>query len=186
MCIPEEYNKVIEQLQPVIEAFNLDRVSVESLVRSSIEIEEQPIPPASVIWRDRKGIMHTTKPSNIKVNLRFALETVLDLRPVICKEDIWMVLAILNVVMGLFSKITEDIDDFSGLVLVAVYRLRHAETENIRNYVREIDPDKNRKISDEIFMETLTKLEKLGCIRLENGQFALNETINWSVIQEID
>lgn len=183
MCIPEEYNKVIEQLQPVIEAFDLDRVSVESLVRSCVEVEEQPIPPASNIWRDKKGVAHTTKPSNFKINLRFALDTVLGLQPYVCKKDIWMVFAVLNIIVKLFSEMTESIDDFSGLVLVAVYRLRQADAETIRNYVKTIDPDKDRKLSDDIVDETLVKLEKLGCIRLENGKFALNETVNRSMLR---
>lgn len=186
MCIPEEYNKVIEQLQPVIEAFNLDRVSVESLVRSCVEIEDPPSPPASTIWKDKKGVAYTTKLPNIKIDLRFALETVLGLQPVIRKEDIWMVLAVLNIVVRLFCEMTEKIDDFSSLVLVAVYRLRYADAEKIRNYVKTIDLDKDRKISDDILAETLTKLEKLGCIRLENGGFVLNETINGSMLRDVD
>ena len=34
--IPESYNTVINLLQPVIEKYDLDKITVESLVRSSV------------------------------------------------------------------------------------------------------------------------------------------------------
>ena len=65
--IPESYNTVINLLQPVIEKYDLDKITVESLVRSSIEIDEHEIQPVTAIWKSRKGTVYSTKPSNIKV-----------------------------------------------------------------------------------------------------------------------
>lgn len=41
--IPETYKEVTKNLEPVIEKYDLDKITVESLVRSSIEIEEQSV-----------------------------------------------------------------------------------------------------------------------------------------------
>ena len=52
------------------------KITVESLVRSSIEIEEQSVQPVTAIWSFRNGKTYSTKASNIKVNLKFALSSV--------------------------------------------------------------------------------------------------------------
>ena len=38
--IPETYKEVTKNLEPVIEKYDLDKITVERLVRSIIEIEE--------------------------------------------------------------------------------------------------------------------------------------------------
>ena len=78
--IPESYNTVINLLQPVIEKYDLDKITVESLVRSSIEIDEHEIQPVTTIWKSRKGTVYSTKPSNIKVNLKFSLSSIFRLK----------------------------------------------------------------------------------------------------------
>ena len=51
--IPEEYSNVIKSLEPIVEKYELDSVMVSSIVRGSIEKEEQPIQPASKVWKSK-------------------------------------------------------------------------------------------------------------------------------------
>lgn len=74
--IPEEYSNVIKSLEPIVEKYELDSVMVSSIVRGSIEKEEQPIQPASKVWKSKDGNVYTVKPANIKVNLSFAIRDI--------------------------------------------------------------------------------------------------------------
>lgn len=177
MCIPEEYNIIEQKLKPIIEKYKLDEVSVNSLVRSSIAIEERNAPRASVIWETRDGKIYSTKPNNLKINLKFALSTIFRLKTTSSQKDIWLVLAILHIVVDLLTSCTKEITEFSGLVLISIYRLQHADKEHITQYMREICPDKEKELEESDLESALQDLEEWGCIRLENGEYFLNEVV---------
>lgn len=186
MCIPEEYTKVIGMLEPVIEEYHLDEISVKSLVRSSIEVEEQPIQPATAVWKSKDGNIYSTKPSNIKVNLKFALSTIFRLKTVISQKDIWLVLAVLHLIIDLFISSTVKIDELSGLALLSVYRLQRADGERLLRYAREICPEENLEIlQKDDFELALARLEEWGCIKREQGEYILNEMVTSSMIKAI-
>ena len=161
--IPESYNTVINLLQPVIEKYDLDKITVESLVRSSIEIDEHEIQPVTTIWKSRKGTVYSTKPSNIKVNLKFALSSIFRLK----------------------TTLNQEIDELSAVVLVSVYRLQNGNTERIKQYAKEICPSSlSDKLQSENIDDSLAKLESWGCISCEEGNYLVNEKVMASMIKK--
>lgn len=184
--IPETYKLAINMLEPMIKKYDLDRITLESLVRSSIEIEEQDIQPVTAIWRNKKGQIYSTKASNIKVNLSFALSSLFRLKTSLNQKDFWLVLAIIHLIVDLFTMATKEVDEFSAVVLVGVYRLQHANIEKIMEYIKEICPkDLNSKVTIDSINEALKKLESWGCISVLNGEYIVNETVKASMIRDI-
>lgn len=184
--IPEEYKTVIDVLEPIIEEHDLDRIMVESLVRSCIEIEEQPIQPVTAIWKTRQGNIYSTKASNIKVNLKFALASVFRIKTIMYQEDIWFCLAIIHIIVDLFTTATQEIDEISSLVLIGIYRLQNGDYERINHYILEIAPANIKKdITRATIEEALKKLEGWGCIRCVDGKYLVNETVTSSMIKDI-
>lgn len=183
--IPKNYKIAIDMLEPVINKYKLDKIAVESLVRSSIEIEDQEIQPVTAIWRSTNGKVYSTKPSNIKVNLKFALDLAFRLKTTFTQKDIWFGIAIIDIIVALFTSATKEIDEFSSIVLLSVYRRQHRNIEEIIEYVEKIC-SKNSKndISKEIIKESLEKLESWGCIRCIDGLYEISETVTASMIKE--
>lgn len=183
--IPEAYKKVSDMLEPIEKKYQLDSITVESLVRSSIEVEEQDIQPVTAIWKSKDGKIYSTKPSNIKINLKFALSSVFSLKTILVQEDFWLVLAILHMIVDSFISATKEIDEVSSVVLVAVYRLECGDLERILGYVNKICPSSLiDKASPESIQESLEKLESWGCITSNGGKYVVNETVTASMIKE--
>lgn len=182
--IPEVYKKSTERLENIIERYHLDRITVESMVRSCIEVEEQEIQPASATWRSRGGRVYSTKASNIKVNLRFALSSVFRLKTIFAQDDFWLALAMIHLIVDLFTNATKEIDEISSVVLVAVYRLQHADKEKILEYAEKICPESIQELlSAECVEESLEKLECWGCIDLINGRYSVKEIVTASMVK---
>lgn len=184
--LPEEYKIVIDMLEPTIEKYNLDKITIESLVRSCIEVEEQPIQPVQILWKTKHGKSYSTKPSNIKVNLKFALTSVFRVKTIMSQEDVWIVLAILHMIVDLFTTATQEIDEISALVLIGVYRLQHGDIERLNHYLMEISPENLKEhITMTAIEGALTKLEGWSCICCVGGQYVVNETVTASMIKDI-
>lgn len=184
--IPEIYNTLVDKLKPIIEQYKLDTITVESLIRSSVEVEDLEVQPVTTIWKNKEGKVYSTKASNIKVDLKFALSSVLRVKTIIEKKDIWLVLAIIHLIVDLFTMATQEVDEFSSVVLVAVYRLQHCNLERISDYINEIClEDMKCMFSSEKIEESLEKLESWGCITCKEGKFEVNETVAASMIKEI-
>lgn len=182
--IPKGYKEIIDMLEPIIDEYDLDKISVESLVRSSIEVEEQPVQPVTMLWKSKDGNIYSAKPSNIKMNLRFALSTAFRMKTVISQKDLWLALAIVHLVVDLFAGTVKKIDEISGLILLAVYRLQSADEKRIFEYAKEICPEEKLGIINETSVKiALDHLEEWGCIKLEQGRYVLNETVSGSMAQ---
>lgn len=180
--IPEEYSKVIKSLEPIVEKYGLDSVMVSSIVRGSIEKEEQPIQPASKVWKSKDGNVYTVKPANIKVNLSFALANAFRLKTLFSQKDIWLVLAIIHLIVDLFTSAVKRVDEVSALILLATFRLQEATSSEIKEYALKILPQSsNLIINDKLVQEALDNLEELKCIRLDNGRYSVIETIGSSL-----
>ena len=179
--IPEEYTRAIESLEPIIEKYGLDYVTISSIVRGCLDIEEQIIPPASKIWTSKDGNVYSIKPSNIKVNLSFALGNAFRLKRVFTQEDIWLVLAIIHLIVDIFTSATKKVDEISALVLLAIFRLQSAEKERIYEYAKKIVPEHSViELTEEQFSNALDNLEELKCIHLKDGKYSICETIDSS------
>lgn len=182
--IPEEYAEIIDMLDPVIQKYKLDKISIESLVRSSISIEERPIQPVTLVWKSKDGNCYSIKPSNIKVNLRFALSTAFRIKTVITQEDLWLALAIVHLAVDLFTSATIKVDELSGLALLSVYRLQRADENRIFEYAKEICPkEKLDIVKENDFKMALTRLEEWGCVKMDQGNYILNEIVTSSAVR---
>lgn len=180
--IPKEYNDAIELLNPVIEKYGLDRVTISSIIRGCLEIEEQRIFPAMKIWKSQSGEIYSIKPSNIKVNLSFALGNAFRLKKVFSEKDIWLVLAIIYLIVDLFTSAVKRIDENWALVLLAVYRLQEAEKEKIYEYAMKICPSESTIEFNEVTFDMAIKnLEEFKCIKLQDGKYSVCETIDSSL-----
>lgn len=176
--IPEEYSEAIKSLEPIIEKYELDPIMVSSIVRGTVEKEEEPIQPASKVWKSKDGNVYTVKPANIKINLSFALANAFRLKTVFSQKDIWLVLAIIHLIVDMFTSAVKKVDEPSALILLAIYRLQAAEKEEISEYALKILPsDSNIIITDEVVQDALDNLEELKCINLEDGKYSVIETI---------
>lgn len=180
--IPEEYSKAIKSLEPIVEKYDLDPVMVASIVRGCIEKEDQPIQPASRVWKSKDGNVYTVKPENIKVNLSFALANAFRLKTIFSQKDIWLVLAIIHLIVDMFTSAVKRVDEMSSLILLAIFRLQEAEKVAIKEYTLKILPkDSNIIITDETVQKALDNLEELKCIKLDDGKYSIIETIGSSL-----
>jgi hypothetical protein len=180
--IPEEYSKAIELLEPLIEKYGLDSVMISSIVRGSIEKEERPIQPASKVWKSKDGKVYTVKPANIKINLSFALANAFRLKTIFSQKDIWLVLAIIYLIVDMFTNAVKKVDEMSALVLLSTFRLQAAEKREIIEYAKKILPQESElDISDDKVQNALDILEELKCIKLEDGKYSVIETIGSSL-----
>lgn len=179
--LPEEYQNAIEMLKPVVEEYGLDEILVNSIVRGALEKESQPIQPVSTVWKTKKGDTYSIKPTNIKINLSFALSNAFRLKTILNQEDIWLVLAILHLIIDLFTGAVKKIDEASALILLSTFRLREASKEDILNYAIKIKPDKSKlQITDELVQSALDNLEDIRCIELNEGKYHVVEKISTS------
>lgn len=180
--LPEEYSRVIKMINPIVEKYGLDSILVNSIIRGAIEKEPQPIQPASTVWKSKKGNTYSLKPTNIKVNLSFALSNAFRLKTIFKQEDIWLVLAILHLAIDLFTSAVEKVDEASSLILLATFRLQEASKEDILNYAIKIQPKENKLvITDELVQTALDNLEDLRCVKLKDGKYHVVESIDSSL-----
>ncbi len=181
--LPEEYERIIQNLQPIIDEHELDKITIAGLVRGSIEIEQQPIQAASRIWTTKNGVTYTIKPSNIKVSLGFALGNAFRLKTLFSQKDIWLVFAIIHMLVDLFTDAVDLVDETSALVLLAVYRMQNGNFEKIFDYAQRIKPEESHiEINEKTCYRALENLQELRCIKLlESGEYILIESVDSSL-----
>lgn len=179
--IPEIYKNVIETLNSMIEKHKLDEITVESLVRSSIEIED-PVMELVTQLRRLNGKTYSIKLSNIKVNLKFALSAIFQLKTIVSERECWLVLAIIQMIVNLFAETVREVDEVSSIVLISVFRLDHGTEDRVCRYAREICPPSLKdKLTLDSIRESLKKLEELGCITCMDGMYIVLETVTSSM-----
>ena len=102
------------------------------------------------------------KPANIKVNLSFALANAFRLKTLFSQKDIWLVLAIIHLIVDLFTSAVKRVDEASALILLATFRLQEATSLEIKEYASKILPQSsNLIINDKLVQEALDNLEEL-------------------------
>lgn len=180
--IPEEYSMAMNSLEPLIRKYELDSVMMASIVRGAIEKEEQPIQPATKVWKSKDGEVYSVKPANIKINLSFALANAFRLKTILSQKDIWLVLALIHLIADMFTSAVKRVDEKSALILLAVFRLQAAEEKEIMEYAQKILPkDCKFNINNEKVSNALKNLEELKCIKLEDGKYSVVETVDSSL-----
>lgn len=178
----QEYRMALEALEPLIAKYELDPVMLSSIVRGTVEVEEHPLQSALKVWKSKDGKVYTIKPSNIKINLSFALDNAFRFKTIFTQKDIWLVLAIIHLVVDMFTSAVKRVDEMSALILVAVFRLQSAESREILEYAQKILPQNSELCVDDVSVQrALDNLEELKCVKLENGKYSVIETVGSSL-----
>ena len=178
--IAPEYEVIENTLTSFIEEHELDKVTVNSLIRGSIEVLEPELPTASVAVIDTGDLASSVdiKPRNIRVNLKFALNSIFSFKPICDESGAWLVLAILNAILSLIKDMKMDLNKEEAVVLFALYRLQRATSDEIGAYINKLKENgESVDIQNSEVQDALGKLEKLKTIKLEDGKFCLCETI---------
>lgn len=179
--IIDKYNEIDNMLKPFVDEHELDEVTVNSLIRGSVEILEPEIPIASVASIDVNNFAASwsIKPRNIKVNLNFALNSIFSVKSIHDSDGIWLIFVILKALAFLVADMKVSLNKTEAIVLYALYRLRSATDDNIAKYInstlkiKEEDAD----IQLEEVKTALNNLERIGTIKMDDGKYCMRESI---------
>lgn len=178
--IVPEYEEIKKNLIPFIKEHDLDSITVNSLIRGSIEVLEPEIPTASVAVIDANNLTSgiSVKLKNIKVNLKFALNSIFSFKSVCDAEGKWLILVILKTIVFLFEEMKVELSEKEAIVLFCIYRLQSATLGEIIEYAEKIrENGKEADMQIEGVNDALRNLERIGTIKMENGKYFLCETI---------
>lgn len=180
---PDIYNVVLEELEPLIDKESLDKVSVSSMVRTAIEVTDSPLTSAtrSVAY---KGKFYTIKLGNIKINFQFILNIIFKFQSVLTQKELGLIMAIIDLVHFIFFSSTIEITPDLAIVLFAVYRIGSGDTNRIIDYVQNLDYQDHPKPNPDEIEKLLFTLVDMKCISCIDGQYKLNETIDYSMIDQ--
>lgn len=178
--IAPEYEKIEKNLKSFLKEHDVDTITLNSLIRGSIEILEPEIPTASVAVIDADNLTSgiSVKLKNIKINLKFALNSIFSFKSVCDAEGVWLVLAILKTIVFLLEEIKVKLDANEAMVLFSIYRLQSATPKEIFEYIKNLKKnEENVDIQIEDTNDAIKNLEKIKTIKLEDGKYFLCETI---------
>lgn len=173
------YEELEEALSSYIDEHELDRVTVNSLFRSSIEFLEPELQTATVVVLDVGKLDETKsiKASNVRIWIKFALGAIFAVKPMLTEKGIWLVLLVLKAIVTLVGDIKVDISSKEAIILFAIYRLQSADAEQIYEYISNSLSGSYGSVSKDRLNEGLKKLEKIKTIKLVDGQYVVNETM---------
>lgn len=173
------YDLLLKKLEPTIKDKNLDPVAVSSMIRSCVEIDDENLTCASRYFYMR-GRYYSVKPSNIKINLKFAIQIIMKFKGICTDNELWLIASIIDIAQYLFSNATKEIDQMSAMILLALYRLLKADKQQINNYIERLNSPDNPKPNLCQLQDLLDQLEDIGCIKCIDGYYVLNESIDYS------
>lgn len=176
-----EYNEIDRMLEPFVAEHELDDITVSSLIRGSIEILEPEMPMASVASIDVNNFTDSwsIKPTNLRVNLKFAFNSIFSVKSIHDAEGIWLIIVILKAIVFLLADMLVTLDKTEAQVLFGLYRLQSATCGSIAEYVNRAL--KKNEEDDDIPLEdiqaALDNLEKIGTVKMDNGKYCMRESI---------
>lgn len=146
--IAPEYEKIEKNLTPFVKEHDVDTITFNSLIRGSIEILEPEIPTASVAVIDADNLTSgiSVKLKNIKINLKFALNSIFSFKSVCDAEGVWLVLAILKTIVFLLEETKVKLDANEAMVLFSIYRLQSATPKEIFEYIKILKKNEENEI----------------------------------------
>lgn len=178
--IAPEYEEIENMLNSFVEEHELDNVTVNSLIRGSVEVLEPEIPTASVAVIDTGDLSSAVsiKPKNIKINLKFALNSIFSFKSICDSKGVWLVLGILKTILYFIQDMSIQLSDQETIVLFALYRLRSATSVEITAYIDKLkETEESVDIQVVNVEESLKVLEKIGTIQMKDGKYYVCETI---------
>ena len=175
------YDDLQNILSDVIEEYNLDKVSVNSLLMSSFDFLEPELESASLVeintrdWEKSKSV----RLSNIQVDLKIALDVIFAVKPMFTAEGGHLILLILRAIIILVSAGTVHLSKKDAEVLFAIYRLQRASQRDIYDYLVRLSKENDDiDIVEELDIErSLSILEKVHAVELVDGGYHLNDII---------
>ena len=178
--IAPEYREIEDFLMPFVEEHELDSITVNSMIRGSIEILEPDIPVASVVMMKENDLTSavSVKPKNIKISLGFALDSIFSFKSVCDSEGIFLILTLLKTILFLMGKMWITLKSDQAIVVFIIYRLKSATPQDIIRYTKKLKNEvKEVDIAIENIDEVLDSLEEMSVIKMEDGKYILCETI---------
>ena len=175
-----QYNSIIEELDPFIKEFKLDRVTVSSLIQSCVLFSDTEIPTSSIVIINKNDLnkSKSVKTANVKVGLKYALDVVFATKMALEAEGLWLIVVILKMILCLTNGMNRQLGKEDALVLFVLYRLKHASKRKIDTYLKDLIAEiGENEISKKKLDESLDSLESIGCIRMKDGEYYLNETV---------
>lgn len=145
-----------------------------------MELLEPEPPTASVAILDSKDMSSavSVKPSNIRINLKFAFNSIFSFKSLLDAKGIWLVLTLLKTIVFLISDMEAKLNENEAVVLFCLYRLRNATCEEIIDYIETVKTEEiNIEINTNDVKTALSKLEKIGTVKLEAGKYSMCEAI---------
>lgn len=175
------YDDLQDALSDVIKEYELDTVSVRSLLMSSFDFLEPELQAASVaiIYPEDLEKSKSIHPSNIQVNIKFALDTIFAVKSIISTKDFSLVLLILKALVMFIHSATVQIKKEDAIVLYSIYRLQNANIDDIQKYIIKLkeENDDIDIIDEGIIERSILDLEKIKAIELVNGLYSLHDII---------
>ncbi len=178
--IAPEYEEIEKNLMPFLKEHDLDAITLSSLIRGSIEVLEPEIPTASVAVIDADNLASgiSVKLKNIKINMKFALNSIFSFKSVCDAEGVWLVLVMLKTIVFLLEETKVKLNANEAIVLFCIYRLQSATLKEIVEYTKTLKKnEKNADIQIKDANDAIKNLEKIGTVKLEDGKYSLCETI---------
>ena len=175
-----EYRELEKKLAPFIKEHELDEITVNSLIRGSIEVIEPEVPIASTTFIDTEDFNSAVsiKTKNIKVNLKFALDSIFSFKSFFDIEGLWLILAIVNAIVSLIGDMMIVFNEKEAVTLFALYRLRNADEKEIYKYVKNVlSNEREFEMDLNDIKDAINKLEKIGTIKMLDGKYCLSEEI---------
>lgn len=176
----KEYVDLWREMEPFIEENGLDKVAVNSLLRSSMEFLKPGPSRAAVVLMDAKDLSSSASVKLvIRVDMKLALESIFCFRSVLEERGIWLMLALLRAISLLIADARVDFGKKETIVLFALYRLRSADVREITAYIdRLIHEEENIHIESDIDVKgALKNLEAAGTVKMDYGKFRMCETV---------
>ncbi len=178
--IAPEYKEIEQALESFLQEQNLDIVTVRSLLRGSMEVFETELPKAMLVYINGSDLSKgaSCKVKNIKVNFKFAIESIVNVKQICSEKELGLILTLLKALVFLIDRATIRLGNSEALVVFCLYRLQQATPEEIAEYAKKLK-ESNKK-ADMTFAEVETalgKLEEINTVELQNGKYVLCETI---------
>jgi hypothetical protein len=175
-----EYDLLINDQRDFIKEHRIDEISVQSLFKATIDFVENEPEAASVVYisPDDFSKAKSTKISNVRINLKFAIDMIFAVNLVLTSDGMWLLLSLLKAIVFLYDSMTTKLEKDEAIVLFAIYRLQKADSSRIKEYLDSLaTSNKSGDFKVANVDESLQKLKKINTIDTVDGMWYITELI---------
>jgi hypothetical protein len=175
------YDDLQNLLSDVVVEYELDPVTVNSLLLSSFVFLEPELQSATVAIIDPSNFekSKSIRASNIQVDLKFALDAIFATISVFTAKSSLLILYVLKAIVLLIDKASIQLGKNDAIVLFAIYRLQKADKNAILRYINKLrtENDDIDIVNESTIEKSLKTLEDIKTIELIDGLYSLNDVI---------